>query len=155
MAREFDYYIFIDYSENFIGYDIIEDKKIPKILPFLRKFKHYKDTKNRKLYLKNINTTIIKNRIKDYFFKIKIKTVRSTPEIYSDIIKFISKYKNCIIFISVDDRQFKNFKRIVNIINKEKTVVKKESELKKGSTEYMVSLVLDNLLNIERRKNMK
>jgi len=30
--KEFDYYIFIDYSENLIGYSIIENKKLKNLL---------------------------------------------------------------------------------------------------------------------------
>ena len=32
------------------------------------------------------------------------------------------------------------------------TIIKQESELKEGTPEYQASLVLDNLLNIERLK---
>ena len=39
------------------------------------------------------------------------------------------------------------------IINGENIVVKQESELIYGTPEYIVSLVLDNLLNIERLEN--
>ncbi|MFH1152107.1 MAG: hypothetical protein V1788_03225 [Nanoarchaeota archaeon] len=40
-----------------------------------------------------------------------------------------------------------------NTIKWEKTIVKKESELEKGTPEYQMSLVLDTVLNIERMKN--
>jgi len=152
MRKKFDYYIFIDYSERLLGYCILDVDKVSKILPLITRFRHYRDTKNRKLYLKNVNSTIKKNSIKSYFYKIKIRDLYFTPEIYSDIAEFLSKHKNCIIFISIDDAQYDNFRKLVNILSGEKTVVKKESELKKGSPEYQLSLVIDNLLNIERRK---
>ena len=37
-------------------------------------------------------------------------------------------------------------------LNTESTKIVKESELKRGTSEYKISLVLDNLLNIERRR---
>jgi len=40
--KEFDYYIFIDYSENLIGYNIIEKEKLKNLLPKISKLKHYK-----------------------------------------------------------------------------------------------------------------
>ena len=36
----FDYYIYIDYSENLIGYIIIHKDKIEELLPKLSKFRH-------------------------------------------------------------------------------------------------------------------
>ena len=53
--KEFDYYIFIDFSENLIGYSIIENNKLKELLPKILRFRHYEDAKNRKLYLKNPN----------------------------------------------------------------------------------------------------
>jgi len=149
--RPFDYYIFIDFSENYIGYSLIESKKISLVLPLIRKFKHYRDSKFKKLYIKNINKTVKKDKIKDYFYKIKIREIKSTPEIYADLAEFITKHKN--IFISVDNSQYRNFKKFVNIIDGENILVKKESELKRDSIEHKLSLVIDNLLNIKRREN--
>ena len=48
--------------------------------------------------------------------------------------------------------QIRNFKKLVGIIDCKSTKIVKESELKRGTPEYQVSLVLDNLLNIERRR---
>ena len=47
-AKEFDYYIFIDYSEDFIGYNIIGKEKIKELLPRISKIKHYKEIKHKK-----------------------------------------------------------------------------------------------------------
>ena len=88
-----------------------------------------------------------------YFVKFKIKTLRDTPEIYADLVEFIRKNDNCIIFISVDDRQFSNFERLVRNIDGKNNKIVKESQLKKGSAEHRLSLVLDTLLNMERLKN--
>ena len=150
--KKFDYYIFIDYSENFIGYNMIEDEKISEILPLIKRFRHYRDAKKRRLYLKNAKNTIKKQRIKNYFYKTKIRRIRHTPEIYTDIAGFISKNKNCFIFISVDDNQYVNFKKLVKIIDGKNIEIKKESEIKKNTPIYRISLVIDNLLNIERMK---
>ncbi len=150
--KKFDYYVFIYYSNNFLGYSVVEDCKISKILPLITRFRHYRNARKRKLYLKNVRDTIKKQKIKNYFYKIKIREIRSTPEIYTDIAEFISRNKNCLIFVSVDNNQYRNFKRLVKIIDGENILVKKESELKKGTPAYRISLVIDNLLNIERMK---
>jgi len=152
--REFDYYIFIDFSENLIGYSIIKKEKLKELLPKILRFKHYKSTKNRRLYLKNINKTISKNNIKSYFMKLKIKNLRRNMEIYLDVLEFLKKHENCIIFISVDNRQYPTFRKMVNIVDGKNIIVKQESELVKGTPEYQTSLVLDNILNIERVKEL-
>ncbi|MFW5846923.1 MAG: hypothetical protein ACOCUU_02065 [Nanoarchaeota archaeon] len=150
--KEFDYYIFIDYSEFLLGYGIIEKEKIMDLIPLITRFRHYKNVKNRKMYLKNINKTIKSKDIKSFFSKIKIKEIRLTPEIYVDIADFVSKHDNCAIFVSIDDNQYNNLKRLVNVVDGKNILIKKESELKTGSVEYQTSLVIDNILNIERIK---
>jgi len=150
--KEFDYYIFIDYSENLLGYMIVENSKLKDLLPKLSRFRHYREARDRKIYLKNIKKTITREKINDYLFKLKIKKVIDSPEIYADIAVFLKKYHNCIVFISVDDKQYSNFERFVEVIDGKDTKVVKESELKKGSFEYKLSLILDSLLNIKRLK---
>ena len=151
--KEFDYYIFVDYSESLIGYTILENKNLKELLQKISKFRHYKDVKNRKLYLKNVNKTIKKEKIKSYFLKFGIKRMYKNTEVYADVLYFLKKHDNCIIFVSVDNRQYKAFNTLVGFVDGKRIVVKKESELVKGTPEYQVSLVLDNLLNIERLKN--
>jgi len=51
-AKEFDYYIFIDYSEDLIGYILLCKDKLRDCLSKISKLKHYKELKNKKLYLK-------------------------------------------------------------------------------------------------------
>ena len=58
LRKDYDYYIFLDYSEDLIGYNIIEQKKIIELLPKISRFEHYKGRKNRKIYLKHIIKTI-------------------------------------------------------------------------------------------------
>jgi hypothetical protein len=41
MKHEFDYYMYIDYSENLLGYLIIENIKVKELLPNISKFAHY------------------------------------------------------------------------------------------------------------------
>jgi hypothetical protein len=151
--REFDYYIFIDYFENFIGYNIIEKGKIRALLPKLSRFKHYNNAENKKLYLKNIKKTIKRENIRSYFYKIKILRTSKKMQIYLDVLEFLKKHLNCIVFISVDNNEYDNFEKLVEIVNNEKTKVVKESSLKKGTFEYQLSLIIDNLLNIERIKS--
>ena len=43
--KDYDYYIFVDYSEDLIGYNIIEQKKIIELLPKILRFEHYKGRK--------------------------------------------------------------------------------------------------------------
>ena len=43
IKMEFDYYIFIDYSEDFLGYLIIEKDKIKELISKISKFSHYKN----------------------------------------------------------------------------------------------------------------
>lgn len=151
--REFDYYIFIDFSENLIGYNVIEKSKIKELSPKIKRFRHYKGSPERKIYLSHIKNTIKRDKIRTYFEKIKIVNMRDNIKIFTEVLEFIKKHDNCIIFISVDDFQYKAFRRLVYIADNNKTQIIKESQLKKGSIEYQLSLVLDNLLNIERRKN--
>ena len=150
--KEFDYYIFIDYSENLIGYLILEKNKIKELLPKIVRFKHYKNARNKKLYLKNIKKTINREEIKSSFLRLKIKDMGQNMEIYLDILEFLKKHENCIIFISVDNRQYSAFRKMISITDGKYTTIKQESELRDGTIEYKISLVLDNLLNIERLK---
>ncbi len=150
--EEFDYYIYIDYSENLIGYNIIEKSKIKELLPKIQRFRHYRESRDRKIYLKHIKNTINRENIKSYFEKIKIKNRRNNIEIFAEVLDFVKKHDNCIIFISVDDFEFRSFKKLVEIVESNRTKIIKESQLKKGTIEYKLSLVIDNLLNIERRK---
>lgn len=150
--KEFDYYIFIDFSENLIGYNIIEKNKIGELLPKISKFRHYKRQPNRKLYIKHIKKTIKRENINSYFEKIKIKNIRKNVDIFIEVLDFIKKHDNCIIFISIDDFQYRIFKKMVKFADGDKTEIVKESQMKKDSIEYRLSLVIDNLLNIERRR---
>lgn len=152
-TKEFDYYIFIDYSEELIGYLIINKEKIKEFIPKISKFAHYKEIKHKSAYIRSIRKVIEKNSVLSYTARMKIKRTRDTPEIYSDILEFLKEYNNCIIFISVDNKQYSNFERLVKIIDGSNATIVKESELKKGSAEYRISLVLDTLLNIQRLKN--
>lgn len=150
--KEFDYYIFIDFSENLIGYEIIEHDKMIELLPRVSRFAHYKNLRHKKEYLKSIKRRIEQEKILSFFLKYKIKEMHKNTEVYADVLQFVKKHGNCIIFISVDNRQFDAFKKLIGIINGEKIIVKKESELIKGTPEYRISLVLDTLLNIKRNE---
>jgi hypothetical protein len=152
MENEFDYYIYIDYSENLLGYLIVEHIKIKDMLPCITKFNHYKELKHKSSYLHSIKRIIEINQIKKLFLKLKIRNVIETPEIYSDILEFIKNYNNCLIFISVDNKQYSNFEKLVKIIDGKNIKIVKENELKRDSKEYKISLVLDTFLNIERLK---
>ncbi|MDO8508494.1 MAG: hypothetical protein Q7S27_02300 [Nanoarchaeota archaeon] len=150
--NKFDYCIFIDYSENLIGYLIIESDKIGTLLPKIIRFRHYKNVRNKKLYLKNVRQTFKREKILDYFLKHKIRAVRYNIEIFLDIGLFIKSNSNCLIFVCIDNNQYNSFQTFVKIVNGENIVIVKESELKVDTPEYQISLVLDNWLNMERLK---
>lgn len=150
--KEFDYYIFVDYSENLIGYLVIERSKLKELLPKISPFTHYKEVKHKSSYLHSIKRVVENKKIAADILKIKIREMRQNLDIYSDVLKFIKEHENCIIFVSIDNHEFSNFKKLVNIANGEKTKVVEESQLKKNSAEYRMSLILDTLLNIERLK---
>jgi len=152
---DYDYYIFLDYSENLIGYNIIKRDKMGELLPKIARFGHYKGRRNRKVYLKHINNTIKRERIRSYFEKIRILELRKNMELFIEVMEFVKKHEKCIIFISVDDCQFKKLRRSIRLVDGENVEIRKESELKRGTPEYRVSLVIDNLLHIERRAKVK
>jgi len=153
--KEFDFYVFIDYSEDYLGYLVIEGDKIKDFIPKISKFAHYRELKHKKAYLDSIKKIVEKNNVCSHFCKLKIRKTEATPEIYSDILEFLKKHDNCLIFVSVDNKQFINFQKLVNIVDGKNTKVIKESQLKKHSIEYKISLVLDTLLNLARLKNAK
>ena len=150
--KEFDYYIFIDYSENLIGYNIIEYVNLKNLLPKISKFTHYKELRYKSQYLHAIKSVIEKEKIVSYFIKSKIKEMRQNMEIYFDVFEFLKTHSNCIIFVSIDNHEYSNFEKFIKIFDVSKTIVKKESQLIKGTIEYKASLVIDTLLNIERLK---
>jgi ribosomal protein L15 len=73
--KDYDYYLFVDYSEDLVGYSIIKQEKIQYLLPKISKFTHYKDKKNRKIYLNKIKENIRREKILSFFEKIKIQKV--------------------------------------------------------------------------------
>jgi hypothetical protein len=149
-ARQFDYYIFLDYSENLIGYIIVEQSKINEILPKISRFRHYRKAGDKGLYLKNIKKTFKRENLLNYFLKHKIRETRQNMEIFLDIGEFIKSHPNCLIFASIDNKQYDSFQNFVNIVDGKNIIVVKESELRVGTPEYQVSLILDNWLNMER-----
>jgi hypothetical protein len=152
-AKQFDYYMFIDYSENFIGYMVVDKNVISEFLLKITKFAHYNNIKHKPAYIHSIKKTIEKNEILSFLLKSKIRKTTATPEIYSDILEFLKNHENCLIFISIDNKQYSNFEKLVKIIDGANTKVVRENELKKDSQEYRMSLVLDTMLNIERLKH--
>jgi len=153
--KDHDYYIFIDYSENLVGYNIIKQKKIDGLLPKISKFRHYRSHRNKKVYIKHIKNTIKRENIKEFFEKIRIEGVEKNLDLFTEVLEFVKKHDNCIISLCIDDYQFKKFRRLLHLVDGGNTDIRKESQLKKGTPEYQASLVIDNLLNIERRKANK
>jgi len=149
--RVIDYYIFIDYSSDLIGYNIIEKEKIPEILPKIVKLGHYKKERHRRTYLAKIKKSIKKSSIIPLLFKQKIKSMKDNILIFLEVIEFIKNNDNCVIFLSVDNNQFNAFTKLLDMIpHKQHITIVKESKMKKDSVEYRLSLIIDNMLTIER-----
>ena len=150
--KEFDYYIFIDFSDDLIGYNIIHKEKIKELLSKTKKFRHYREVRNKNLYIKNIRNTFKKEKLQQYFVKGKVKNIRDNINIFMDVGEFIKRHSNCIIFLSIDDKQYSAFEKFIEIIDGDNIKILKESQLKRKNVEYSLSLVLDNWLNMNRLK---
>ena len=61
--KEFDYYIFVDYSENLIGYLIIEKNKLNELLPKISKFTHFRELKYKAQYIHSIKKIIEEKKL--------------------------------------------------------------------------------------------
>ncbi len=152
--REFDYYIFIDYSENLIGYILLGKEQIKTCMAKISKLKHYKELKQKNLYLKSMKKLFDKNKILECLCKYKISELRQNVELCSEVLEFCKSKPESDIFISVDDREYKGFIKLVEISNLDgkKFTIVKEGKLKKGSVEHKLSLIIDTLLNIKRTR---
>jgi len=147
----FEYYIYLDYSESLVGYIIIQNEQIPNLLPRISKLHHYKDIKNKKAYIQSVKKIFDKNVIDQCLLKSKIKGLKDNLSIFVEIIDFVKKHDYCKILASIDNNQFTAFTRLLDMIpHKDHIKVVKESDLKKGSIEYKMSLIIDTRLNIER-----
>jgi len=148
---EFDYYIFIDYSENLIGYCIVEKEKIPELLKKIIKFRHFKNLRHKRTYLIKIKKIIKKEEIKSWILKQKISYVQDTLVIFNEILEFIKSNKESEVFISIDNKQHASFVRLFKeLFSQKNIIIISENKLRKNSSEYRLSLVIDNMLNIER-----
>lgn len=153
MKTEFDYYIYMDYSDNLTGYVIIEKSKIKEILSKIIKLDHYRNVKHKREYLRAIKTRFKKEKIIEFLYKWKIREMRQNLEIFADIINFLKNNDNCIIFLSIDNTQYDSFLRILNVIPDDKNIlILKENQLIKRTIEHRLSLIIDNILNLERVK---
>jgi len=150
--EEFDYYVFVDYSEDLIGYVIIDRKKIEELLPKISKLKHYTKLKYKRQYLNSMKKLFVKNNILGSLRKSRITELRQNVEICSDIFDFCEKEIDSKIFISVDDRQYNGFMRLAKFLDGERFTIIKEGKLKRGSVEYQMNLIIDTLLNLKRKK---
>ena len=149
--QKIDYYIYIDYSAELIGYNIIENEKICLILPKIAKFRHYKEERHKKIYLLKIKREIRNSNLTSLLLRQKIKRIKDNISIFLEVIEFVKKHDNCLIFLSVDNNQFDAFTKLLEMIpHKEHIKVVKESDLKRRSLEYQLSLIIDTILNLER-----
>jgi len=149
---EFDYYIFVDYSENLIGYIVIDKNNIKECLSKISKLKHYKELKQKSLYLKSMKTLFDKNKILECLEKHRVTELRQNIELCSELFAFCKNKFNSKIFISVDDRQYKGFMKLMNVLDGKRFTIIKEGKLKRHSVEYKLSLIIDSLLNLRRTR---
>lgn len=119
--------------------------KIPKL-------KHYKELKQKDLYLKSMKKSFDKNKILECLCKHKVSELRQNVELCSEVLEFCKSKPESEIFISVDDRQYKGFIKLIEILDGKKFTIVKEGKLKKGSIEHKLSLIIDTLLNIKRTR---
>jgi len=151
MKKIIDYYIYIDYSENLVGYNIIERKNLSLILPKIIKFRHYKEERHKRIYLIKIRREIKNLNLDSLILKQKIKPIKDNLLVFAEIVEFVKGHDNCRIFASVDNNQFNAFTKLLDmILHKDNIIIVKESELKKGSVEHRLSLIIDTKLNLER-----
>ena len=149
--RNIDYYIYIDYSAELIGYNIIENEKINLILPKIAKFRHYKEERHKKIYLLKIKREIRNSNLTSLLLRQKIKHIKDNILIFLEVIEFVKNNDNCLIFMSVDNNQFNAFTKLLDMIpHKEHIKIVKESDLKRKSLEHQLSLIIDTMLNLER-----
>jgi len=151
--KEFDYYIFIDYSEDIIGFIIVESAKIKEILLKISKLHHYKEVKHDKAYLLAIRKRFEKDKIIASLLKYRIKEVKINIDLFAEIIEFLRKNEMAKIFVSIDDNFYVSFLKFINALEQKNNLfVVRESKLRKHSIEYKLNLIIDNLLTLERRK---
>ncbi len=93
-----------------------------------------------------------KSDILNTILRHKITELRQNIEVCSEIFDFCKKKTESKIFISVDDRQYKGFMKIASIIDGKRFKIVKEGQLKNGSEEYQMSLIIDTLLNLKRTR---
>lgn len=148
--HKIQYYIYIDYSESFVGYIIVEQEKVKDLIPKISKLKHYRNLKHKKSYIHSIKKVFEKNQIKKYLLKYKINNIRENLIIFVEVIDFLKKNVNCKVFVSVDNNQFNSFRKLLNLTPLREIILVKESQLKKDSLEYKMSLIIDTMLNIRR-----
>lgn len=146
---KFDYYIFLDYSEYLVGYSIFERNKIEVILSLIKKLKHYRDVKCKPAYLASIKRIIDRKELADNIYKTKIMHMRQNLIIFTEVIEFLKVHPHSAVFVSIDDNQYISFQRLICLMELHALIIK-ESELKKDSAEYKLSLVIDNMLNLKR-----
>ena len=146
-----DYYIYIDYSHDLIGYNIIERENVELLLKKISKFEHYKKVRHIRTYLIKIKKIVKKDEISSLLHKQKIRNLKDNISIFVEVIEFVKGHDNCAIFLSVDNNQYNAFIKLMGLFpHKEHLVLIRESDLKKGSIEYKLSLIIDNMLVIER-----
>ena len=96
-----------------------------------------------------------KNKILECLDKHRITELRQNVELCSEVFNFCKNKPQLKIFISVDDRQYKGFMKLIKIVDGKRFTIVKEGKLRKNSNEYRLSLIIDTLLNLKRTRTNK
>lgn len=150
--EDFDYYIFIDYSECLIGYIIVAKEKVNNLLLKISKLKHYKGLKHKIEYLNAAKNLFDKKSILGDLSQHRITELRKNIELCSEVFDFCKNFNKSKIFISIDDRQYKGFMKLSSFVDGTRLKIIKEGQLKKNSVEYRLNLIIDTLLNLKRTR---
>jgi len=77
--------------------------------------------------------------------KCRIKELKDNLSIFVEILDFVKKHDDCSIFMSIDNNQYVAFIKLFGMIpHKDNVKIVMESDLKKGSVEYKLSLIIQN-----------
>ncbi|MDP2925077.1 MAG: hypothetical protein Q8N99_01770 [Nanoarchaeota archaeon] len=146
---DFEYYAFLDYSQELIGYSVIRKDNLKELLAKIARLHSYKEIKHKQKYLAKIKKLDWKKikKLMDY----NIVKITSSEKILLSIIEFIKENNESLGFISVSDHYYNSFSKMIEMSERRHNyLIVKESDIKKDSNEYKLSLVIETLLNLER-----
>lgn len=152
ISRRFNYHIFIDVSSEMAGYMIVESKKFEEILLLTAKLHPYSKIKRKEKYLESVSKNVRWRKVKTLIEDLVIEKREMQVGLFKDIATLLQENKDNLYFISVSDRIYFDVSKLLELVEKKNYLIVKSSDLKKDSEEFKVSLILETLLNLKRRK---